>query len=160
MGYIDFKTYIKPEGKNKRELLTPEDMVELLEGYEEMDIDDIPIHSIVRYISHNKSGTQQFYYGGMLYSKNEKSVKLTNKTPYTLKSDYTIWSVYKGTEINGKIQDTIFFKKIENFEIEDSKIIDRVDKLEDTISNMTTIIEDQQREILKLKKYIKKKLGE
>ena len=142
----------KRPAKTYREMLSKKDMAKLLDDYIEEDIDKIPVQSHVRYVT-IKNGKQQFFTGRTLVLKSNDYVILTNKTKF-MKKQPVSWSVQKRTENDkGEVFDTVFFTKVTKAEL---KYKEEINALENSIQEQNELIEEQQKEILKLRKYIKK----
>ena len=142
----------------RREKMTKEDIVESLENYEEVDdIDNVQLYTHVRYITY-KNNKQQFYPGGIIIVKGDKYVILSNEirdknnNKNSTRRPIT-WSVQKYTvDKNGNPFKTIFFRRITN---DEDNINKNIESAKETIEDQNELIEKQQREIIKLKKFIK-----
>ena len=153
--------YKKPTVTN-REKLTKDDIINLLENYEEVeDIDNVPLYTHVRYITY-KDNKQQFFPGGVIIVKSKKYIILSNeirdknineKGPIKKGRRPITWSVQKyKLDNNGNQFQTIFFRRITEDEQNNNN---NIEKANETIDEQNELIDKQQREIVKLKKFIK-----
>jgi hypothetical protein len=145
------KKYVKPK-VTKRQKLTKDDIIKALENYEEVDdINDVPINTHIRYIAF-RDGKQQYYPGGLLKVKGEEYVVLSNELPQNPRKPIK-WSVQKGyPNKDDKIVKTHFFRRITP---DDIKIQKSLKTQRETIKSQNELIDKQQQELLKLKKFIK-----
>lgn len=125
--------YIRPTS-TVQEQLTVEEIAELLNGYVRIsnkELYDIPLDIHLRYFIIYPDGNQQFRMGGFLKNKNnaDKYIILSNGK--------NSWSV--------QVNNSVFFKKLSHKE--------ELDKLHEYYKNK---LEEKNRSIYKLKKYIKK----
>ena len=148
---IPYEKYVKP-AKTYRELLTKKDMANLLKEYIEEDIEKIPVTSHVRYIK-LKENKQQFFTGGTIIYKGDNYVILSNKNKYSKKPGITL-SVQKSvSDKKGNEFETVFFVKMTSM---DMQLKEEILGLEEKVEEQSEIIKRQEKEILKLKKYLKK----
>ena len=149
---ISEDNYKKPLDGTRREKMDREDILQQLENYEAVtDIDDVPINTHVRYIAY-RNGKQQYYPGGLIKVKGNEYVVLTNALPRNYRNPIT-WSVQKENfDKSGKSIKTHFFRRITPDEI---KIQKNASNQKEVIKSQNELIERQQRELIKLKKFIK-----
>ena len=145
------KKYVKPK-VTKRQKLTKDDIIKALENYEEVDdINDVPLNTHIRYIAF-RDNKQQYYPGGLLKVKGEEYVVLSNELPQNPRKPIN-WSVQKNyPNKDKKLVKTHFFRRITPDEI---KIQKSLKTQRETIKSQNELIEKQQQELLKLKKFIK-----
>ena len=105
----------------------------------------------MRYIGF-KNGKQEFYYGGKVKKIDSRYIILandyiTNRSPIT-------WSVARHVydDSGKKIFNTIFFKRVKKGDLDNYR---KIQGLEFKVKEQDEIIEQQQSDIVKLKRYIK-----
>lgn len=123
----------KKSGTSFQDLLTPAQIKDKLKDYVRTDIEDIPIHTHVRYFAVNpKTKQPQFRIGGTITKKFKDYVVLSN--------GQLTWSVQKKT--------SIFFKKMEYEEI-------KTEVEDDVLQKYQKKINDLKNENLELKNTLK-----
>ena len=142
-------SYIRPV-KTITESLSKEDIEEQLEGYVEIEGDDlnfININTSLKYLSYDKINKKElFRFGGLLVKIAKEYMILSGKGGKT-------FSVQRYT-LNDKkeiIHITRFFKKIKESELLKSQLEDTAD----IVQKQTDIITKQKLELLALKKKLK-----
>ena len=142
-------SYIRPV-KTITESLSKEDIEEQLEGYVEIEGDDlnfININTSLKYLSYDKINKKElFRFGGLLVKIAKEYMILSGKVGKT-------FSVQRYT-LNDKkeiIHITRFFKKIKESELLKSQLEDTAD----IVQKQTDIITKQKLELLALKKKLK-----
>lgn len=131
--------YVKT-GKSKTELLSPEEIAEKLENYEEADIKNIPLGVHVRYFK-MEDGNRKFCSGGILCHN-------TGLPTYVMLSNGEYkWSV--------QVKDTIFLRKMTQNEI-NTQYKKEIDELQEKINILTERNKELDEENKKLIAYVKK----
>ena len=140
-------SYERPEKTITESIQTKEDIEDQLKNFEEIsdeDLNFININTQLKYLGYDKKKKRElFRFGGLLVKVNKDYLLLAGK-------DGLRFSVQRYTynDKGVKVHTTRFFKKMKDVDILKEKVT--VD-----IENRDILIEQQQKEILELKKKLK-----
>lgn len=148
--------YERPKKTITESIQTKKDIEEQLKNYEEVSQDDLNFlnkNTHLRYISYDKKNKKEiFRFGGFLMKVDKEYLILSGK-------DNLTFSVQRYTRNDKKniIHTTRFFKKIKESEYLKSQLDETINQSNDIIEKQNYIIDKQKKELIELKKMLKKK---
>jgi hypothetical protein len=154
-----YSSYQRPKVTITESIQNQKDIQEILEGFEELEpeqLDELPLNTLLRYITYDKkTGREWFRFGGWLCKIDPEYLVLNGKNSTRFCVQRTIKD-----DTDTIIYNTRFFKKSEKEE-DDKKNPDisyyeqALEKTLSVIDEQKIIIQKQEEELKKLKKKLK-----
>jgi hypothetical protein len=146
--------YKRPKKTYTDTLQSEEEILKKLQGYEEVEeenVDNIPIGSFIRYIKYDfNTDSERFVTGGELLRINPEYLLLKGKNNGSFCAQRY---AKKGSKI---IYKTRFFKLLSSQEKLESELKETQENAANLLAKYEDVIKEQQEEIEKLKRIIKK----